>query len=459
MNIELLIVLLLAAPLMGAAVTAFVSEHERRWTVVLTLLITMSAMGLAFLAEPEAHLSYFGAAALTIDAFTLTVGPALILSRLVLVLGAGHTVAASKDNIWFLCLLGADLVALFTLNPMVLILAEGAAAAILANRLIRRGQRTQSIYLAIEIAILGGALAFLFEHSAPTFSDMPPILGVALVLAGLLRLGVFPLSTGVLATFSRRLDPHAILGVLPVGGILLVMRFSPLVDSFPNLGNGLLLWLKIAAPFAAVMAIAQKSLPRSFGYTLLASHALLAILALDHGQYHIAIAGEFWAAILLSGAGLGAASYLVSLRFGEVDLNRFSGFQKHTPYLSVFFLVLGFSLAGLPGTLQFVAEDFLLNTTAMSLADTLLVVTTISLMGFAVLRMHFRIFYGRDLLSRDFMRLRRRESVGLLAIIAALLLGGLVPSSVPLVSRVRAERKVVSEVVPSSPMHTETDTK
>lgn len=444
MNTELLILFLLGTPLLGAVVTAFAPAHERRWTVVLTLVITLGilgALGLSFLDESARAQTHLGPLSLVVDAFALTVGPPLVLGRLVLALSGGRSVVAANDTIWLLGLLSVELLGLLTGNPAVLIIAEGLSAAILARRLYLRGQRAQTVYLAVELAVLIGALVVLLTDGVNTFTGVPPALGLALVLAGLLRLGIFPLSTGVLSSLSKRFDPTTLVAVLPVGGILLIARFGTSLTAYPGIHDALVTWVEIAAPLTAAMAIAQRTLPRALGYTLLASYAQLALLMLDRGPYHLAIAGEFWSAVLLSGAGLGAAAYLVSLRFGEVDLDRFSGFQRHTPRLSVLFLILGFALAGAPGSLQFIAEDFLLNTAELGFGSTLLIVATIALTGFSVLRMHFRIFYGRDLLERDFMRLRGREGLGLLALVAALLVGGLLPSTVPLVSTVRAHSK------------------
>jgi NADH-quinone oxidoreductase subunit M len=452
MNVELLILFALVAPLIGALATIFVPAEERRWTVVLTLLITLGAMVLSFLAESVASPRYFGPLALVADAFTLTVGPALVFSRLVLALSGGRTVAASLDSVWLLALLSVEFLALFTLSPTVLVIAELVSAAVIASRLLRRGQRPQAVYLAVGVVLLLGALPAVVGVAA--FTQVPAWAGLMLVAAGLLRLGIFPLSTGHTASLSGRFDPTSLVSVLPISGVLLVLRFGPTLDALPEVAQGLLLWVKIAAPFAAAMAVAQRSLPRAFGYTLLASHALLVTLALDHSVFHVAIAGEFWAALMLSGAGFGAAAYLVTLRFGAVNLNQFSGFQRHVPRLSGLFLVLGFALAGAPGTVQFVAEDFLLNTVELDLGTTLLVVSTIALMGFSVLRMHFRVFYGRDRFKRDFMQLRRRERVGLFVVVALVVFGGLVPSFIPLVSAVRDHPGTISgQAVPGAEVH------
>ncbi len=448
MNLELVIFLMIAAPFLGAIVTALAPKEEKRWTVVVALLVTMSTLGLAFVTTSGTSDAFFGPLELVVSPFTLTVGPALVLGRLALALCGGRTISASRDNVWFLLLLSIEFIAIFTMSPAILLVAEGLSALLLASRLFLRGQKSQGYYLIMEILILCSALPAFFEQSIPEFSDMPPSVGLALIIAGFLRLGIFPLSTGAMATLSKKFDTTALISVLPVGGVLLLIRFGPTVNTLSSISNQLEIWLEIAAPLLAAMAIAQKTLPRAFGYTLFASHALLALLALDTGPYHVAIAGEFWAAILLSGTGLGAAAYLISLRFGDVNLRKFSGFQKHTPRLSVLFLVLGFALAGAPGTLQFVAEDFLLNTAELDIISTILVVTTISLMGFAVLRMHFRLFYGRDLLQRDFMRLEGREVICLAALTFAILMGGLLPSSVPLVSSVRAQK-----IAAKSPAH------
>jgi NADH:ubiquinone oxidoreductase subunit 4 (subunit M) len=141
-------------------------------------------------------------------------------------------------------------------------------------------------------------------------------------------------------------------------------------------------------------------------------------------------------------AGILLILVMVTARVGEVDLSRHHGLHDEMPVLSVMGLVLVLGAAGLPGSLDFVAEELLLSGNASHhLPGTLLLVGVIASVGFNLMRLQFRVFYGPSQQlpmfggARPMFDVMRRERLALLLVVGALTAGGLLPALLPLVGR------------------------
>ena len=364
---------------------------------------------------------------LLVDSVSVTVAPAMLLGALALVLQAGRADASGSTLVWLLGALALESLALLAGSFALLALTEAAAAAFLATHAFRARRRAQGTYLLLAAALFSAA-------GGLTGAGPPSVLACGLAVAGaLVRLGVFPCATGALSALGRELNLGTLLAALPFGGVLVLIRANQSLAASEALAwaHDLLL---LSAPLAAALALTQRELGRSVGYLLAAVHALIALGALDPsatGQ----LGGELlWASTLLTASGFGAAASLVVLRIGDPDLSRHHGLHHNAPLLSLAFLILGMGLAGAPGTIDFIADDVLLSgASSEGLASMALVVITLALIGFNALRLQFRLFFGVSTPSRDYLRTKPRERLGLFLAMGAVVLGGLAPGLLPLV--------------------------
>lgn len=424
----------LLAPVGGAAVVLVSKPRERRWATVGALALTFCSlvgMGLS---------TAWGASPLDlgpfhVDALPLTVGTAMCFGSVVLVLSAGRGDATGTELAWLLAMLALQSLALLSASLVLLLTAEAAAAGLLAVHASRRGHRAHAAYLSVA----GLGLALAASTSLFGQAGMAGPVAVLAVLAALVRLAVFPFSTGILATLERGPTVSTLLASLPFGGALVLIRANPALFGLPEATQWIVFALLFATPLSAALAITQRRLGRSLAYLLAAVNGLVAIGALQLAGSGQVGAELLWAATLLTATGFGAASSLVFLRVGSPDLRVHHGLHASTPFLSVAFLVLGVGLGGAPGTIDFVAEDILLNTSSgAGLVGMVPVVLTIALIGFSVLRLHFRLFFGKSDPARTYLLTKSRERLALVLVGLAVVLGGFAPSLLPLMSAAAA---------------------
>lgn len=413
------------ALVLGVGVVSLVEKTERRWAALGSLAVAL-AIAVGFAVSTHLKGASIVVGPLLVDSVSITVAPAMLIGAIGLVLQAGRADASGHPLAWLLGVLALESVALLAGSFTLLVVVEAAAALTLSVQAHRGQRRTHAAYLASSAILFLIAAGFAISGSALAYGPA--------VLAALIRLGVFPFATGMLAALERGLTLETLVAALPFGGVLVLIRVNHLLA-----GSSALAWvhdlLLFSAVLAAALAIVQRDLSRSSGYMLAAVHALIALGALDPtvtGQ----LGGELlWASALLTASGFGAAANLVVLRLGSPDLSRHHGLHHNAPSLSLGFLILGLGLAGAPGTIEFIADDVLLSSTdANGLLSMAFVVVTLALVGFNVLRLHFRIFFGASVPERSYLRTKPRERLGLALVGGAVVLGGLAPGLIPLVS-------------------------
>lgn len=422
------VVVWFAALALGTPLVLATRERERRWAAVGALTVAMLGC-VALGATTDWGASPFSVGPLTIDAVTITAGPAMLLCAVALILTAGRAEGTGTEPGWLLGMLALESLALLSESFTTLTLVEALATLALALHAHAQRHRAHCAYLTV--GGLASALAGALVLVAP---DLAVPAATLAIFAGFVRLGVMPFSTGMLASLQHGPSTATLMASLPLGGVLLVVRAAPMLEGSP----GLPIFLDVAlfaAPLAAALALAQRELGRSIGYMLSAMHALICVAALDATPSGELSAELLWAGALLSATGFGAAGNLVFLRVGHPDLDRGHGLHPSMRLLSLAFLLFGIGLAGAPGTIEFIAEDVLLNTThhrgPLALVP---VVLTIAMMGFNAIRLHFRLFFGSMQPTRAHLRTKARERLGLGLIGTAVVLGGLVPTMLPLVA-------------------------
>ncbi|MBY0506260.1 MAG: hypothetical protein K2X03_20245 [Bryobacteraceae bacterium] len=253
-----------------------------------------------------------------------------------------------------------------------------------------------------------------------------------LALAIFLRKGIFPLHSWPAAAFERgSLLPAALLVNGHLGAFLLARVGLPLFPAISREFFPLLADLALfTAALAAVAAIAERSPRRMLGL-LLVSQASIVLAGLESLTPE-GVTGALVQWMVVSGATTGLCGVYQALESRVDQLGQRSGFlglANIAPRLSVFFVVCGLALVGLPGTLGFAAEDLLLHGTLQShpwIGLALPLATALN--AFSIFRLFARLFLGRPILpSTISLDALPRERWALGAIVVFLVAGGLMP--------------------------------
>ena len=253
-----------------------------------------------------------------------------------------------------------------------------------------------------------------------------------IALAIFLRKGIFPLHSWPAGAFERGpLLPAALLVNGHLGAFLLARVGLPLFpaitrESFPMLSDLAL----FTAALAALAGLAEKSPRRLFGLVLV-SQASMVLAGLESlTPEGITGALVHWMVVAVATTGLAGVYQALEGRVDQLGQHTgFLGLGSAAPRLSVFFIVCGLALVGLPGTLGFAAEDLLLHGTlethpwiglALPLAT--------ALNAFTLFRLFARLFMGRPILPATVsIDALPRERWALAAVIVFLVAGGLFP--------------------------------
>lgn len=346
------------------------------------------------------------------------------------------------------------LAAFLTEHPLVLALAwAGSVAALRGGLLTTRSKKRHAAGTYLGVSTLLFALGAVLITLPTKRGSILELTALGLVVVGaLIRKGIFPAHAWVPALFEHgRLGP-AILFTSPQVG-----TYALAVLVVPRAPAELLRIVAILSLFTGVYAAAQSTVQRSARRAcayLFVSQSALVTAGLDCTS-HEALTGALvlWLSSSISFAGLGRCVLVLEARRGELDLVRHHGAYERKPLLAATFLLLGLSYSGFPGTLGFVGEELLLAGAVATFPWLgFLVVASSALTGIAVLRMYFALFAGRS--SEMPLALKATESASFVAIVAAVILTGLVPA--PLVrSRESAVERLFAERVSASVRSTE----
>ncbi len=431
-----------AANLVAAVVAAWGPRAEARAATLAGAAITLGAAGLcAFpLLVHQTSVSWaLGGLALRADAVTATLLVPFALAGAAIAFGLPNRKAPSRIFAATSATLGASVLALVADTVLLLAVCEIAALLAIGWGLGREG-RAGRIYLGASglLLMVGVGLALQHGEAGWRLSGMRS-LGVdvagVMLAASLVRLGTVPAQSGLTATLSGAPLGRSALLAAPLSGVLPLVRIVQ--PGLLPVGEADLLVLVLlgGALVAGIAAVTATDLGRAVGWTLAALHGLLVVGVLDPTEAGV-LGGELlWAAFILSETGFVLAMVMVTRRLGPVDLRRMHGLQKAAPGLALGFLLVSLTLAGVPGTLEFVAEDVLLNgATRGGLFATLMTVAVIALVGFNALRTTFRVFYGPPDATAVDMDVRPRERLALLGLVAVVLAGGAAPGLLPLVA-------------------------
>ncbi len=258
-------------------------------------------------------------------------------------------------------------------------------------------------------------------HSHSLYSIIP------LLLAVLIRSGIFPFHSWVPDFFDKSSFGSAILFMTPLTGVYAAVRLVvPIAPTEVMQGMGLL--SLFTAVYAAGMALVQVEGRRMFSF-LFMSHSAMILVGLEMANVQ-GLTGALctWISVSLSLTGFGLAMRAVEARFGRLQLTNYLGLYEQMPLLAVCFLLTGVASVGFPGTMGYVGSELLIDGAVGTypLVGIAMVIAT-ALCGIAVLQVYFVLFTGTRHISSISLRMGLREKISLLTLVILLFAGGVVP--------------------------------
>jgi len=250
---------------------------------------------------------------------------------------------------------------------------------------------------------------------------------IPLLVAVLIRSGVFPFHGWAPDLFDKSSFGTALLFVTPLTGVYAAVRLVlPIAPDWVMRSMGLM--SLFTAVYAAGMALVQTEGRRLFSYLLL-SHAAVILVGLEMVTVQ-GLTGALctWISVSLSLTGFGLAMRAVEARRGRLQLTTYQGLYEQMPLLAVCFLLTGVASVGFPGTMGYVGAELLIDGAVATYPLVgVAVVISAALCGIAVLHVYFLLFTGARHVSSIPLRMGRREKFGLLTLVVILFAGGVAP--------------------------------
>ncbi len=307
---------------------------------------------------------------------------------------------------------------------------------------LRSDQSTRTTARAVGLYMLGSVV--LFTAGVGLAARAPTHAGVNLLLlvAVLIRKGIFPFHSWVAPLFERVPLSAATLFAGPQLAAYAAVRLI-----VPNASKELLSLIALAsfatAFYGAALSLVSTDVRRALGMFFMSQSALV-MAGLD-GESAIGLAGglALWISNGLALAGFTMTLAALEARRGPLVLNRYQGSYDRTPLLAAGFLLFGLASVGFPGTLGFTGEEALAHG---AFADApvrgALVLLASALNGITVMRFYFALFGGPPARDTSGQEVRPRERLSVLVLAAVLVAGGLFPRAF-LESRERAAKEVL----------------
>jgi NADH-quinone oxidoreductase subunit M len=309
-------------------------------------------------------------------------------------------------------------------------------------------------FLALAIGLIAAARYPLTIHQLRGQNPGGMAAFGLLVLAVIFRKGICPAHAWVAdAVESGPAVPTALFLNGHFGALLVAKLIVPVFPNTVHTLFPLLSYLALAtALYVAVRALSENAPRRLLAFLALSQSACI-LAGLESGTVEgITGALVHWMVVTVSTMGLFGILRLLEVRFGEnLTASAHLGLAGHAPRLTVFFLVFGLALVGLPGTLSFCSQDLLIHGTLESHRLTgLLLPMAIAMNAISFFRLFTRLFLGKRRTGFTIMAdALPRERWILAAGVLFVALGGLFPNA--LVALRSAEAEAVAPVI--GPVH------
>jgi NADH-quinone oxidoreductase subunit M len=303
----------------------------------------------------------------------------------------------------------------------------------------RRGRSGQlyAIHAGLFVTLLGVGLAI---SKGTGWTGLGTVL---LLLAVLVRTGVFPTHVWVTDLFERGTFGTALGFVTPLLGVTAAVRLAlPVAPEWALEGFGII--ALGTALYTAGMGIVQTNGRQFFAYLFISLASLVLVGVGLHTPF--ALTGSFvlWPSAALALTGLGTSLRAVELRVGSLDLSQYRGLYDHMPALAICFLLTGLTAVGFPGTTGFIAIELLVDeAVGAHVAVGIAVVLVMALNGIGVVRAYLLLFTGRRHVTGVSLALTIRERIAVLTLAVLILTGGLFPQ-LYLEDRHRAAERILT---------------
>ena len=326
-------------------------------------------------------------------------------------------------GLWDLaCVLAGTMLA-YAAAELQVFLAGWALTAVPFWRGTNRGPK---IAMAASTALLAmGAVLAKTDFASAAFG--------VLLLAVVLRKGIFPAHLWTLEAFERLQLPTVGLALNShLGGYLLIRFLMPL---FPDLA---VKWLPevsllalVTSVFMAVAALAETHPRRLLGLLWISQGSFVLAGLATMTEEGITGALVHWWVVAFAMTGMMAVYRSLEARSTSVRAElSFLGLGAHAPRMAVFFALCGLALVGLPGTLGFVAEDLLFHGALKShpwLGVALPLATALN--AISMLKLFLMLFTGKRAIHvPPVPDALPWERLALTVAVLLLILGGVVPT-------------------------------
>lgn len=374
------------------------------------------------------HLSslVFGRELLKIDEIS---APLLPLAALLFALVTVATVRSKARRFSFTWTLLSEAILLATFAcsepwPLIVLLSLGTLPPLFELRARGRSPGMYISYLGLFIALLAIGQGMVQSEGGKEHSLYAI---VPLLVAILIRSGIFPFHSWVADLFERSSFGSALLFVTPLAGVYAAVRLVlPIAPDWVMRSMGIMSLL--TAVYAGAMAIVQVEGRRMFSF-LFISHAAVILAGLEMATVQ-GLTGALcvWISVSLSMTGFGLALRAVEARRGRLQLTSYQGLYEQMPLLAACFLLTGLATVGFPGTMGYVGSELLIDGAVHTYPHMgIAVVIAAALNGIAVVHVYFMVFTGARHISSISLKMGRREKLALLTLVVLLFAGGIAP--------------------------------
>lgn len=412
----------IAFPLIAAIFAAFTPDRLR------ALRIATVGCGASFAAAWLAWLGHhFDVPALDhpflrLDELNAPLVPSLALLHFLMALTTSKWKAESFGASRYSISLALRIAMFACFEPWLLVVLS-IACAVPSFFDLRTAKKSTRVYLLH----MGSFAAFLAIGWALVDAGNAEAGAVFLVLASLVRSGVFPAHVWIVDLIEHGSFSSAVLMVTPMLGVYIAVRLALPIAPAWLLSS--VTWLSLlTAVYSSGMAVVQTETRRFFAH-LFISFASLVFVGLEiKTEISVSASLSLWFSVLISAGGLTVVLRAVEARHGRLSLGDFHGLSERSPLLALGFLVTGLACVGFPGTLGFVSAELLIDGTLHSNIWIGLVVIVVSgLNGIAVMRAYWSLFTGAKHVGASPLLATGSERLAIILLTGIIFGGGLFP--------------------------------
>ena len=226
------------------------------------------------------------------------------------------------------------------------------------------GQKIANGFLIASCVALTAAIAVLHTTQIDDLSHTTMLAFGLLILAVILRKGVFPLHGWMISAFEHGpLLPTALLFNGHLGALLIARSEATALPQTARHALNILGLIALATTLiTSVRGLVEKKPRRLLAYLCLSQASFILVGLATANDEGITGALVHWLVVSTASAGLICIVRVLEVRVSDIeDPSGHLGLATQAPRLATFFLVCGLALIGLPGTLGYCAEDLLFH--------------------------------------------------------------------------------------------------